>query len=179
MPPTISALTRPTSATSSRAVSARARTRAGTTRISNPHEQVVVFCFRFTPFARLHRGQTTTPYICSDEKHERRKACAVVVHRDAQVLNPVIDPTELDPAELRHLPHLPLHHLTERILGPVHVAFRDVPSEIIIAESICDARRDRLAFPPSLLREHAVGDRTHREVPPADGSDSHREDRGD
>src|SRR2546428_11641205 len=45
------------------AVSARARTRAGTTRISKPHEQVVVFCFRFTPFARLHRGQTTTPYM--------------------------------------------------------------------------------------------------------------------
>src|SRR3989454_1093027 len=129
-------------------------------------------------FRAVHRGQTTTPYICSDEKHERRKACAVVVHRDAQVLNPVVDPTELDPAELRHLPHLPLHSLPQRILGPMHVAFCDVPPEIIIAESVRDARGDRLALPPSLLREHAVGDRTHREIPPADGSDSHREDRG-
>src|SRR5207249_6140047 len=71
-PPASSALTCPTNDASSRAVSARARTRDGAIRISNPHAQVVVFCFRSTPLARLHRGQTMTPYI----RHARNTSAA-------------------------------------------------------------------------------------------------------
>src|SRR5207244_751088 len=114
---------------------------------------------------------------CSGKKHERRQACAVVVHRDAQVLDSVVDSTELDPAQLRHLPHLPLHHLAKRILGPVHMAFRDVSAVVVVPEAVRDARGNRLALPASLLGEDAMGDRAHREVSPPDRSDAHREDR--
>src|SRR5206468_4215714 len=99
---------------------------------------------------------------CSDEEDEGRQARAVVVHGDTQILNPVIDPAELDSTKLRHLPHLPLHHLAQRILGPVHVAFRDVSAEIVVSEAVGDPRGDRLAFASTLLCEDTVGDRAHR-----------------
>src|SRR3989449_11401493 len=143
--------------------------------MSTPHCPVVVFCLRFPPFARLHRGQTTPPYMLRRETRVRRgmrrsgpSGCSV-----PQL---VVDSTELDPAQLRHFPHLPLHHLTERILGPVHVAFRDISAEVVVPEAVRDARGDRLAFPASLLGEDAVSDRAHREVSLSDRSDAHGED---
>src|SRR5206468_11023046 len=103
-PPASSALTRRTASISSRSVPTRTLMRAGNTRISNPHEHVVVFFESSPPFARWQRGQTTTPNTGSHHEHEAREARAVMVHRDAQLLDLVVDLAELHPAELRHLP---------------------------------------------------------------------------
>src|SRR6059036_2412758 len=176
-PPASSALTRRTASMSSRSVPTRSRTLAGTTRIANPHEQVVVFFERSTPFARWQRGQTTTPNITSHHEHEACEAGAVVVHGDAELLDLVLDLPELDPPELRHLPHLPLEDFAERAAGPVHMPLCNVASRPVVAESERDPRADHLPLAPALLREDAVGDRTHGELPHLHLPDLHREDR--
>src|SRR5438034_5456030 len=165
-PPASSALTRRTASISSRSVPTRTAIREGSTRISNPHEQLVVFFDNSTPFARWQRGQTTTPNIASHHEHEGREARAVVVHGDAELLDLVLDLLELDSAELRHLPHLPLEHLPQRPARPVHVAFRDVPAAPVVPEPVRDPRADHLPLAPPLLGEHAVRDRAHGEFLP-------------
>src|SRR5881296_649831 len=177
-PPARSALTRRTASISSRSVPTRSRILAGTMRMANPHEQVVVFFERSTPFARWQRGQTTTPNITSHHEHEAREAGAVVVHGDAELLDLVLDLSELDPPELRHLPHLPLEHFSEGPARAVHVPLRDVPSGSVVSESERDSRADHLALAPALLREDAVRDRAHGELPHLDLADLHREDGG-
>src|SRR5205807_6736272 len=94
----------------------------------------------------------------SREEHERGKAGAVVIHGNAQFLDAVVDSSELDTSQFGHLSHLPLHDLAEGVLRAVHMAFRDVATEAVVPESVCDAGRDRLAFPAPLLREDAMRD---------------------
>src|SRR3989454_4691005 len=137
---------------------------------------------------RLLRETVTLPAVAawaddhaehpSHHEHEAREACAVVVHGDTELLDLVLDLPELHPAELRHLPHLPLQDLTQSLAGPVHVALRDVPAVAVVAEAERDPRTDHLALPAALLREDAVRDRAHRELLPLDLADVYREDGG-
>src|SRR2546430_5144015 len=115
----------------------------------------------------------------SGEEHEGGKAGPVVIHGDAQFFDTVVDPSEFDAAQLRHLPHLPLHDFAEGVLRAVHVPFRDIPAEAVVPEPVGDAGRDRLALPAPLLGKDAVGDRAHRQVPATHRLDADRQYGGD